>query len=101
MKYPSFDHFFTTLANPQRVHILQLLAHEGPRNVSEITMLLNAEQSAISHNLKPLLLCHFVTVTQDGKERIYEINKDTVEPLLQLIDRHIGKYCVEGCKHWE
>jgi len=101
MKYPSFDHFFTTLANPQRVHILQLLSHEGPKNVSELTGLLKSEQSAVSHNLKPLLLCHFVTVTQDGKERIYSINQDTVGPLLEQIEKHVRTYCAEGCKHWE
>lgn len=102
MKYPSFDHFFMTLANKQRVRILQLLNEEGPQSVSYIAEALKAEQSAVSHSLKHLLQCHFVTVKQDGKERIYSINEDTVSPLFDQIYAHVEKYCVEGCEHsWE
>ena len=101
MNYPSFDHFFTTLGNKQRVRILQLLAGQGPMAVSAIAEALRAEQSATSHSLKQLLVCHFVTVTQDGKERIYAINQDTVKPLFEQIERHVHKYCVQGCEHWE
>lgn len=101
MKYPSFDHFFMTLGNRQRVHILQLLTKQGPLGVTAIAETLKMEQSAVSHSLKQLLLCHFVTVKQDGKERIYAINEDTVKPLFEQIERHISKYCVKGCEHWE
>jgi len=102
MKYPSFDHFFMTLGNKQRVRTLQLLNIEGPQSVSAIAKALNAEQSAVSHSLKHLLQCHFVTVKQEGKERIYSINEDTVAPLFKQIRKHVEKYCVEGCEHsWE
>ncbi len=101
MKYASFDHFFTILGNKQRVKLLQLLSNEGPKSVSAITKALKSDQSAISHNLKRLLLCHFVTVQQVGKERIYSINEDTVKPLFDQIDKHVKKYCAENCKHWE
>lgn len=89
-----------TLANKQRLHILQLLAKEGPLCVSTIAQTLAVEQSSVSHSLKQLLLCHFVTVTQTGKERIYGINKDTVQPLFDLIEEHVSTYCVKGCEHW-
>lgn len=101
MNFTSLDHFFMTLGNKQRVRILQLLVREGPMSVTAITDALKAEQSAASHSLKQLLLCHFVTVTQDGKERIYAINEDTVKPLFEQIERHVEKYCVKGCEHWE
>jgi DNA-binding transcriptional ArsR family regulator len=101
MNYPSLDHFFTTLGNKQRVRILQLLAGQGPMGVNAIADKLKLEQSAASHSLKQLLLCHFVTVRQDGKERIYGINEDTVKPLFEQIERHVQKYCAEGCEHWE
>ena len=100
MNYVSFDHFFTVLGNKQRVRILQLLANEGPLGVTAIAEALNREQSAVSHALRLLLACHFVTVERAGKERIYAINKDTVKPLLAQIERHVAKYCVENCKHW-
>lgn len=99
MKYASFEHFFTTLGNKQRVKILQLLSSEGPMSVNAICSSLGCEQSATSHNLKQLLTCHFVTSSPSGKERIYSINQDTVEPLLEQIDRHVTKYCVKSCEH--
>jgi len=102
MKYPSFDHFFTTLGNKQRVKILQLLDVQGPQSVSSISSALNAEQSSVSHSLKHLLQCHFVAVKQDGKERVYSINGNTVAPLFGQIREHVEKYCMEGCEHyWE
>lgn len=99
MNYVSFDHFFTTLGNKQRVRILQLLVKEGPLSVNDITEALRAEQSAVSHNLKSLLVCHFVSVKQEGKERIYGINEDTVRPLFEGIEKHVKKYCVKDCDH--
>lgn len=68
-------------------------------SVSAICSSLGCEQSATSHNLKQLLTCHFVTSNPNGKERIYTINQDTVEPLLEQIDRHVTKYCVNSCEH--
>lgn len=99
MNILSFDHFFMTLSNKQRVHILQLLANTGPMGVTAISETLGIEQSATSHSLKQLLLCHFVTFKQEGKERIYGINEDTVKPIFEDIGRHVKKYCVKGCEH--
>lgn len=99
MTYTSFDHFFTTLGNKQRVKLLQFLSQAGPSSVSEISEALNTDQSAVSHNLKQLLVCHFANVEQQGKNRIYSINEDTVKPLFAQIDRHVSKYCVKDCNH--
>ena len=68
-------------------------------SVSAIAGELESEQSAVSHGLKQLLVCHFVNVKQEGKERIYTINEDTVKPLLGQIEHHVEKYCAENCKH--
>lgn len=99
MSYISLDLFFATLSNPRRVHILQLLDKEGPRSVTQIADDLQIEQSATSHCLKKLLECHFVDVKQEGKERIYSLNTDTMEPLLRQIERHLDRYCAQGCDH--
>jgi len=101
MNYTSFDDFFTVLGNKQRVKIIQYLDKEGPKSVSDICQRLHMEQSAVSHNMRRLLLCHFVEVKREGKERIYAVNEDTIRPLLALIDKHVRTYCVEKCKHWE
>lgn len=101
MNYTSYDHFFMTLGNKQRVRIVQLLADGESLSVTAIAETLGIEQSAASHSLKQLLYCHFVTVKQDGKERMYSINDETVKPLFRQIERHVQKYCVRGCEHWK
>jgi DNA-binding transcriptional ArsR family regulator len=101
MKYTSFDDFFTVLGNKQRVKIIQYLDKEGEKSVSEISQKLKMEQSAVSHSMRRLLLCHFVEVKREGKERIYAVNENTIRPLLTLIEKHVRTYCVKGCIHWE
>ncbi len=100
MKYTVFDDFFSVLGNQQRVRILQYLDKNGSKTVTEISNSLQIEQSAVSHNMKRLLMCHFVEMEPKGKERVYSINKDTVQPLFRMIDKHVRTYCAKGCKHW-
>jgi len=84
--------FFSTLANPTRLAILELLRDE-PRNVTEISEALNQEQSMISHNLKPLERCRFVFSERRKKERFYSLNKETLEQLFKIFSYHAEKYC--------
>ena len=84
--------FFTTLSNPTRLAILELLRKE-PKSVTEISDELKQEQSMISHNLKPLIRCGFVFVEQRWKKRIYSLNKDTIEPVFDIVTKHFKKYC--------
>jgi len=86
------NQFFSTLANPTRLAILELL-RDGPRNVTEIAEALNQEQSMISHNLKPLERCKFVFSERRKKERFYSLNKETMEKLFQIFSYHAKKYC--------
>lgn len=84
--------FFSTLSNPTRLAILELLRN-GPKNVTEIADTLNQEQSMISHNLKPLERCRFVFSERKKKERFYSLNKETMEPLFKTFTYHARKYC--------
>ena len=56
------------------------------------------EQSKISHNLAKLAMCSVLIVKQQGKKRIYSLNKDTVIPMLKLVEKHVEKYCDMRCK---
>jgi len=89
--------FFSTLANPTRLAILELL-RDGPRNVTELSEALNQEQSMISHNLKPLERCRFVFSERRKKERFYSLNKETMEKLFKVFAYHAEKYCPTGGK---
>lgn len=84
--------FFSTLSTPTRLGILELL-RESPRNVTQLADALNQEQSMISHNLKPLTRCGFVFVERKGKERIYSLNREIMEPMYKIVDDHMKKYC--------
>ena len=87
--------FFSTLANPTRLAILEILS-DGPKNVAEISEALMQEQSMISHNLKPLEACAFVFSEKKGREHVYSLNKEIIEPLFKLFAFHDSKYCPSG-----
>ena len=92
--------FFTNLANPLKIKII-LCLREQEKSVGEICKCLNAEQSKISHALCSLKKCSVVKMKQKGKQRIYFLTKDTILPMLKLIDKHSDKYCGEDCPFTE
>lgn len=92
-----YKRFFDTLANKTRLDIIHALK-ENPLCVSELTEKLDYDQSTISHNLKKLKTCRFVTCSKEGKQRYYELNHETIEPLLELMDKHVEKFCSQVCK---
>jgi len=93
---------FTALSNDCRVSILNLLRN-GPKNVGEISEGLKIEQTMASHNLKCLAFCGLVTSQRLGKTIEYTLNRETVEPILRLADKHISKYAINlrTCKTLE
>jgi DNA-binding transcriptional ArsR family regulator len=82
---------FEALSNESRVRILNLL-RKGPRSVGEISDALRLEQTAVSHNLKCLVFCGLAAAHRVGKTRVYSANKETVEPVLTIGERHVSKY---------
>jgi len=97
MKCNQYHKFFETIANKSRWSILEVLAIK-PLTVTEICNQLKEEQSKVSHNLKKLAACNVITATQIGKQRRYSLNKDTFVPLLNLVGKHVEKYCKCGCE---
>jgi len=93
----TYIQFFQSLVNPTRLEIIKVLRQQ-PRTVSELSKELKFEQSRVSHNLRKLKELGFVTVTPKGKERIYEVDKKTMAPLLKLIDKHVDTYYKHYCK---
>lgn len=88
----TYIQFLGTLSNENRIQILLALKKKD-MNVSEIMEDLDMMQTTVSHNLKRLQICGFVTVKQEGKFRIYSVNKETIKPLIELIEKHMNKYC--------
>jgi DNA-binding transcriptional ArsR family regulator len=99
MKCFSYYSFFETIANSTRMKIIESLM-KGDKSVNEICDEVKEEQSKISHSLRKLMECNFLEVQRQGKKRVYSLNKETVVPILQLVDKHVSKFCNKEClKH--
>jgi ArsR family transcriptional regulator len=85
--------FFSTLANPTRLAILEKLS-DADMNVTQLTQSLKQEQSMISHNLKSLLHCRLIYSRKEGKTRIYSVNRDTVNELFKIVEDHAESHCL-------
>ncbi len=89
--------FFDTLGNTTRLLIIETL-RDKPHSVSELIEKSGIEQTLASHSLKRLEQNGFVTSKQQGKNRIYELNAKSVEPLLKMVNEHVQKYCIQNAK---
>ena len=92
MNCNTYHIFFRNLANPIRTKIISELK-EKESSVGELSKKLKIEQSKISHALSSLRSCNLVIVKQKGKNRIYSLNKKTIIPILNIIDKHKCTYC--------
>jgi ArsR family transcriptional regulator, zinc-responsive transcriptional repressor len=88
--------FFSKLANKLKMDIIVEL-NKKSCSVLELANKLSVEQSKLSHALASLKCCSIVKVEQAGKKRIYSLNKETIVPMLNLIDVHEKKFC-EKCR---
>lgn len=88
--------FFETLGNQVRWDIIHLLLKK-PHRATDIAEMLGYEQSLVSHHLKRLETCGFVEVKTNGTERVSHLNKETIGPLLRLVDNHVNKFCKSVC----
>jgi DNA-binding transcriptional ArsR family regulator len=99
-KESGYHTFFTNMANPLKMKII-LSLRDSEKNVNELCDELKVEQSKVSHALSCLKGCKIVEVEQDGKQRIYSLNKRTVIPMLRILDKHstcfCGKKSCKGC----
>jgi ArsR family transcriptional regulator, cadmium/lead-responsive transcriptional repressor len=97
MKNSTYHIFFNNLANKLKIDII-LSLREKEKSVSELIKDLNVEQSKVSHSLLSLKNCNIVNFKQKGKQRIYFLNKQTILPMLKLIDKHSKIHCNGNCK---
>ena len=93
---PTYNLFFETIAHKLRMKILFAL-RTSPMSVQELVNFLDEEQSKVSHNLRKLKQCKFVDVKKEGEKRIYSLNKKTVVPLLNIVEKHVQQFCCEEC----
>jgi DNA-binding transcriptional ArsR family regulator len=83
---------FSTLANRTRLAIIDALKN-GSKTISEISRALEQEEKVISRNLEPLTKCAILLSRGSGKAKVYCLNKELIEPLSELLEFHVDKYC--------
>ncbi len=67
--------FFKAMADPTRVRMLSALAHTE-LCVNDLTMILNMEQSAVSHQLRALREWRLVRARKAGRQVYYTLDPD-------------------------
>lgn len=73
------DALFRSLADPTRRHILDLLAEQGPRTVSQLSdEFPGVVTSNISKHLMTLRATGLVSATRRGREQIYQLEADAM-----------------------
>ena len=96
MSNNTYHIFFSNLSNPLRIDIISALKGKN-LSVSELAKILKVEQSKLSHALSNLRECNIVNFNVKGKRRIYSLNKETILPILNIIDKHARSYCKGKC----
>ena len=71
---------FNAVAEPQRRHILDLLA-QGERSVNEIAELLDLKQPQVSKHLRVLREVELVSVREAGQQRWYRLKGEGLKPI--------------------
>ncbi|MBM7566972.1 ArsR/SmtB family transcription factor [Paenibacillus sacheonensis] len=69
---------FTAIADPNRRHIIELLAENGQLSASDISGSFTISPQAISQHLKVLREANVVTVEKKAQQRIYRLNEESI-----------------------
>lgn len=79
---------FKLLADPGRLRMIDALVEGGELRVSELARLVDASESATSHQLRQLRLAGLVRARKQGREVFYEVADSHVRLLLDVAVEH-------------
>jgi DNA-binding transcriptional ArsR family regulator len=88
----AYYQFFSALANRTRLAIIDVLK-EDAKTISEISNALKQEHEVVRQNLKVLEHCVLILSEDSGKEKLYSLNKEVLEPLSEILAFHTSKHC--------
>jgi DNA-binding transcriptional ArsR family regulator len=78
---------FRALAEPNRLHILELL-RRGPRPVGDLVLRLRLRQPQVSKRLRVLSKAGLVGVRRDAQRRIYALRPAPLQQLELWLDKY-------------
>ncbi len=82
--------FFKVFGDSTRLRILFLLK-EGEFCVHDISIMVDMNQTAVSHQLKSLRQARLVKYRKDGKQVFYSLNDEHINEILAIGLRHINE----------
>lgn len=78
---------FSALSDPNRRHIVELLAKKGQLSATDISNQFHVSPPAISQHLKVLREADIVTMEKRAQQRIYQINAAKLKELERWIKK--------------
>lgn len=88
---PTTSDVFNAIAEPRRREIIELLSRRPRLAVGAIVLVLGLPQPAVSKHLGVLREVGIVSVTKQGKSRLYDLNRDQLQPVqdwVKTLERH-------------
>lgn len=82
--------FFKMFGDTTRIKILYALS-TTEMCVCDLSVILNASQSAVSHQLKTLRQANLVTFRREGKTAIYRLKDEHVQQIIRTGMEHISE----------
>ena len=76
---------FNAIAEPRRRQILELLARRGALTVGTLVAMLSLPQPAVSKHLGVLRQVGVVSVTRQGKQRVYRLEAENLKTVHEWI----------------
>lgn len=74
------------VAHPTRINIIDLLDQQKELSVSELSELLDCEQSLLSHHLTNMRDKGLLSVRRDGKNMFYSLTDKTITKIIACIN---------------
>jgi ArsR family transcriptional regulator, lead/cadmium/zinc/bismuth-responsive transcriptional repressor len=81
--------FYSAFADAGRVRIMSALRSAGELCVGDLATVVNASESAISHQLKTLRLLRLVTTRNEGRKVFYRLDDDHIHEILRAGTDHV------------
>lgn len=73
------------VAHPTRINIIDLLDQQKELSVTELSVLLDCEQSLLSHHLTNMRDKGVLTVRRDGKNMFYSLTDKKITKIISCI----------------
>ena len=85
--FKDMEELLKSASDGTRLKILFVLL-DGPKNVGQIQLLIQASQSLVSHQLKVLRDLNLVTTKREGNFVTYQLSDNHVIRLLEVVYEH-------------